>query len=174
MPTEEIIAKIVAKAKEFSAALSGDRGVFLKLKEEHAEVTFLLHQVVKTTEQEIELRKRLFEAIRLRLLAHTKGEEKELYPILAQDERTRRIVSDAYEAHKRIERMLDELQALPVSEPAWGERLRALVEETEGHLRAEEHELFPLAREVIGPERAREVEKRYSDAHLRELRLHGT
>jgi hemerythrin superfamily protein len=173
MDSEELFARIAGKAGRIKATLSGDRGIFRTLKEEHAGLRYLMLQLARTSDREVEVRRRLFERVRTQLLAHTRSEEKELYPILAEHERTRAAVSAAHEEHLEVERQLSALDELGASDPAWLDRFRALMRAFDDHVDGEEDRLFPLAREVIGRTRSREVERRYHHEHGRELRMHG-
>lgn len=167
METKEFMAKVAGKAKELGAVLSGDKGIFRKLKEEHGEISALLHQVARTNDGDLDTRRRLFPKIERELHAHTEGEKAELYSLLEQHERTRALAQHSLDEHQEIDRLLEVLKGTDYGAPNWIGSFKTLMDAVDNHIREEEERLFPLAKEVIDGDEAKQIERRYLDQRHR-------
>lgn len=167
----EIWSRVKGTARNARAALYGEPGIFSRLEREHGKVGALLLRASVTSE--VETRQELYPIIRAELLAHLRGEEQELYPVLEQYAETRNLAEAAREEHREVERTLHQLDALDFDAEQWPlvmEQLRVAVER---HVQHEERELFPPARRIIGWGRSRMMEERYAEARARtEARAH--
>ncbi len=155
----ELASKAVGVAKAASAALAGYRGIFRTLKREHGEVSVLMMRVA--TEREGAARADLFPLIAHELLSHAQAEDAELYTYLADHESTRGLVMQLEADHERIEMLVAELSAMPMNSSGWLLRFRELQQAVEEHVDQEENQVFPLARHIISPELAEEIDHRY-------------
>jgi len=161
MPTrmEEMASKGMGVAKEIKATFEGLHGVFKKLMEEHGEVTALLLRVKGSSD--VEVRRNLFPKIHAELLSHEKGELADVYPVFRENAE----LATFADAHDReageIERMLDELSALPYADEGWGGKFERLVELVSHHVEEEEGEYFPKAEKILGEEKAEEMLPRF-------------
>lgn len=155
----ELASKAVGVARAASAALAGYRGIFRTLKREHGEVSVLMMRVA--TERDGATRADLFPLIAHELLSHGQAEDAELYTYLADHEPTRAMVMQLEADHERIEMLVAELAAMPMNSPSWLIRFRELQRAVEDHVDQEEHVVFPLARHIISPELAEEIDQRY-------------
>lgn len=151
--------KLAGKMKAASAALKRERGIFRKLKEEHAQVSALMNRIATT--EGPDARRDLFGELRRELLSHAKGEEREFYPVFRQYEETADIVEEALEDHTAIEEMVEKLRVLEIESTEWDELFEEVVTEVREHVEQEENELFPLAEKLIDDEQAKHMEERY-------------
>lgn len=155
----ELASKAVGVARAASATLAGYRGIFRTLKREHGEVSVLMMRVA--TEREGAARADLFPIIAHELLSHAQAEDAEFYTYLADHESTRGLVMQLEADHERIEMLVAELSAMPMNSSGWLLRFRELQEAVDEHVDQEEHLVFPLARHILSPELAEEIDQRY-------------
>jgi hemerythrin superfamily protein len=153
------VGKAAGKIKGAAAAVTGDRGIFRHLKEEHTEVNVML-KALKAAKGDT--RRKQFDEMRRELLAHAKAEEAEFYPVLRNAEETRDLAEDAIDDHARIEDLLDRLSEMDVDSETFGEVCDELASEVEDHVQMEEKELIPAAQRIIDDERAKELDERYT------------
>jgi hemerythrin superfamily protein len=155
----KMAGKMAGKMKAASAALKGERGIFRKLKEEHAEVSAMMKRCAGA--DDASERSELFHEIRRELLAHAKGEEREFYPVFRQFEETADLVEESIEDHGAIEEMIDQLRSMSADSEDWTELFDEMMSEVEDHVAQEENELFPLAEKLIDDDQAEQIEERY-------------
>jgi len=155
----KVAGKMAGKMKAASAALKGERGIFRKLKEEHAQVSAMMRRCAAM--DDASERSELFAEIRRELLAHAKGEEREFYPVFRQFEETADIVEESIEDHGAIEEMLEQLRAMTTESEDWTDLFDEMMSEVEDHVAQEENELFPLAEKLIDDDQAKQIEDRY-------------
>jgi hemerythrin superfamily protein len=165
----EVASKAVDKARQAAAALTGERGIFNRLKGEHREVLLLLERCASTDTSDAGVRERvdLYEKSRAELLAHATAEEEVFYSALEQMQETKALALQSRDQHDQIERILMELDSLAADEPLWIERFHALIEGVEAHVREEEERLFPVAERAISKPQSKLLDERY---HARKTR----
>ena len=86
---------------------------------------------------------------------HTAVEEKIVYPAFRRagdQDRDRALFREAIAEHHAVDELFPGLKVFLASERAFDERLREVRHAVEEHVRMEEQELFPRARELLGPE----------------------
>jgi hemerythrin-like domain-containing protein len=113
------------------------------------------------TDRDGSTRAQLFPVIARELLSHAQAEDAELYTVLADHESTRSLVMDLEAGHERIEMLLAELASMPTAGSAWLIRFRELQSAVQEHVDMEENQVFPIARHIISPELAEEIDHRY-------------
>ena len=127
------------------------------LKKDHKAVAEMFKKIEHTTERAQKGRKDLFATLREQLLAHAKAEQEVLYaPLLARvDDRS--LTLEAFEEHRSIELMFDEVDRCPVDDERWLAKVTVLREIVEHHVEEEEGELFKTARKHFSKEEARDI-----------------
>lgn len=155
----ELASKAVGMAKAASATLAGYRGIFRTLKREHGEVSVLMMRIA--TDRDGSARAEMFPIIARELLAHAQAEDAEFYTVLADHESTRAMVMQLEADHERIEMLLGELAAIPMSSSGWLIRFRELQRAVQEHVDQEENQVFPRARHILSTELAEEIDHRY-------------
>lgn len=161
----ELASKAVGAAKAAGATLAGYRGIFRTLKREHGEVNVLMMRIA--SDRDGSARPQLFPIVARELLAHAQAEDAEFYTVLADHESTRPLVMQLEADHERIEMLLGELGAMPMSSPAWLVRFRDLQRAVHEHVDREENQVFPRARHILSPELAEEIDHRYRVEKMR-------
>lgn len=125
---------------------------FVMLKADHKEVSALFEKLEHTTERGVKSRTELFETLSRELDVHMLVEETVLYPLLKSRDGARALSFEAVEEHNVAKMLLQALIAMPVDSEEWTAKLAVLKENVEHHIREEENELFPKAREELSPE----------------------
>jgi iron-sulfur cluster repair protein YtfE (RIC family) len=137
--------------------LEGTMNVFELLKEDHKKVSQIFEKLEHTTEQAVKTRDELFGKLKNELEIHTRIEETIFYPVLKEAAETRAIALEAYEEHKVVKELLEEMTSTPVSSEQWTAKFTVLKESVEHHVEEEESDMFKGAREVLTKEQAEEL-----------------
>ena len=119
------------------------------LEADHQKVKRLLTELDSTTERGIKTRTELFATIKGELTLHEIVEEEIFYPELKAHPRAKDIVLEGYEEHHVVDLLMGELEALDVSDEAWGAKATVMKENIEHHIEEEEGEMFKQARQVF-------------------------
>ena len=122
------------------------------LKADHTKVKGLLADLETTTERGVKTRAELFATIKGELTLHEIVEEEIFYPELKAHPRAQDIVLEAYEEHHVVDLLMGELEALDVSDEAWGAKATVMKENIEHHIEEEEDQMFKQARQVFDEE----------------------
>jgi hemerythrin-like domain-containing protein len=119
------------------------------LKADHTKVKKLLGELESTTERGIKTRQELFATIKGELMVHEAIEEEIFYPELKSHPKAKEIVLEGYEEHNVVDKLMGELEALPVDHETWGAKAKVMKENIEHHIEEEEGEMFSKARQVF-------------------------
>lgn len=99
--------------------------------------------------------------IRLELLSHERGELREVFPELLAHVETRAMAEQHGREANELESKIERIQETAIDSPEWGQLFGELVKLVESHVEEEESKIFPQAQEVIGEDRARELEPKF-------------
>jgi hypothetical protein len=124
------------------------------LKEDHDTVAEILKKLYETTEKAEKTRERLFLELKTELNLHAYMEELHFYPLLKDKKESKKVTLEAYEEHRLMKSLLEELDNTPKDSEEWIAKFRVLKENVEHHVKEEEGELFAEAREVLSSEQA--------------------
>jgi len=119
------------------------------LKDDHDKVRKLLDELDSTTERGVKTREELFAKIKLELTVHETIEEEIFYPALKEHPKATEIVLEGFEEHDVVDRLMSDLEALPVDDETWGPKASVMKENLEHHPEEEEGEMFAKARQVF-------------------------
>jgi hemerythrin-like domain-containing protein len=114
------------------------------LRAEHQEILRLI-EALQTTEDKAILRD-----LKSILAAHSYAEEQVFYPALENFDDAKRLVSEAYQEHRLVDRALTQLLDLSGSADETQKLLEALRERVERHIKLEEQRMFSRAEELFG------------------------
>jgi hemerythrin superfamily protein len=160
---DEIASQGMGKVHGVKARLSGLVGIFKTLATQHAEAGTLLKRVRTNPGKRAEL----WPKIRMALLTHEGGEMQVLYPELHAREATRTFAEQHDAEAAQLDTLIAKIHALDIQSEAWGRAFDTLVDTVLAHVAEEEREIFPLAQQVLGAERARALEAEYLAAQKR-------
>jgi iron-sulfur cluster repair protein YtfE (RIC family) len=151
---DSIVARGAKVAKGVEARLRGLQGVFKTLSEQHGEVTALLKRVRRDPAKRTEL----WPKIRMELLSHERGELREVFPVLREYPETR-VLADRHDAEaSQMTALIDRIHATAMSSDEWTRQFDQLIELVERHVNEEQNEFFPRAQQVIGVDRAKQID----------------
>lgn len=119
------------------------------LKNDHEKVSGILEKLDQTTERALKTREDLYARLKEELDTHSYIEETIFYPALSEDSRTHAFTLSAYEEHRIIKSLLEEMDAIPVDSEQWTAKFKVLKTSVEQHVQEEEKEIFPQARQVL-------------------------
>jgi hemerythrin superfamily protein len=137
---------------------------FTLLKADHKKVAGILERIDETTERAVKTREELFTQLKTELDIHTRIEETIFYPALKDADETHDITLEAYEEHKVVKTLLDELESLGKDQEEWTAKFTVLKENIEHHVEEEEGEMFTKARKVLGEDGAEALGTRLEKA----------
>jgi iron-sulfur cluster repair protein YtfE (RIC family) len=118
-------------------------------------------------------KREIFRSIKGELEIHTRIEEELFYPavVRVRSDEARAIVRDGLEEHQTLEGLLAEIDQMDTADQGYDERITALRENVERHLRDEEERIFAQALSHLSEAR---LEKIGSDMEARKKKLRGT
>jgi hypothetical protein len=169
---EELASKAAGAIKAAKATVEGLSGVFKLLTKEHGEVSALLLRV--ETSSDIRVRQELFPTIRRELLAHEKGELREVYCAFEGNPELRAMAAEHDREARELEQILNELYVTSYDDEGWGPRFRQLVEAVKHHTTQEEDHFFPAANRILGKEAAEHMQSCYEACKADVLREMST
>ena len=154
---EKAASKGMGRVKSVKAALTGLRGVFRTLAEQHGELTTLLERA--KTASDPEKRSDLWTTIREELLSHERAEANEIFPILRSMPATKQL-ADRHDGEVReIEELVRRIDGTDFATGTWSDLVGDLADMVEHHVKEEENETFPRAQDALGRERTRSLEE---------------
>ena len=130
---------------------------FTLLKNDHAEVSAKFKQLEATSEEDADARQQLFNEIKQALEVHAHIEETIFYPALKQEAETRAITLEALDEHQEIKDLLQQLAGTPPQGNAFDNLCGDLKRAVEHHVKEEEGEMFPKAKDVLSPQQLDEL-----------------
>lgn len=125
---------------------------FELLKSDHEKVAGIMEKIDGTTERALKTREELFTQLKTELDIHAQIEETIFYPVLEKAEESREITLEAFEEHRLVKQLLNELEAESKGDEKWTAKFTVLKENVEHHVEEEEGEMFPKARKALTEE----------------------
>lgn len=110
-----------------------------------------------------------FEELRNHLTVHHKNEEKFLYDLMREKEKSRHDALEAVEEHHVIELLLQELAHFPTDHERWSVKLEVFEEYTRHHLDEEEADIFPGVSDVLDPDKMDQLGEQFDNIKDRQL-----
>jgi hemerythrin superfamily protein len=122
------------------------------LKHDHDEVDAFLEQAERAIKAE--KRRELFAEINAALVAHTRFEETEIYPVLKQRKSSHDEALEAVEEHAVVKHLLQEIAATDVDDERWKATVMVLAESVRHHVKEEEQRggLFDELKKAMKPD----------------------
>lgn len=122
------------------------------LRRDHEEILELLARLEGISQDRMEERREIFEEFTRALLGHARAERATYYCRLEGNFDLPQRAMEALEEHLVLERILDELSDMEVSEEEWLTKFEIFKENVEDHFENEERVTFPLSKDVLGKE----------------------
>lgn len=122
--------------------------VFTLLKQDHDKVKKLIkeYEAEESPQKKMTLAQTIFEEVEI----HSKAEEEVFYPAIEEEaeEEAMELVEEAYEEHKVVKRLIDEMKKLQMGSE-FEAKFKVFHENLEHHIKEEESELFPKAKKAL-------------------------
>jgi hemerythrin superfamily protein len=154
---DDMMSKGAGVAKAVKATFQGLTGVFRVLEEEHGEVGTMLKRVQKDPSK----RGELWPKIRSELLSHERAELREIYPVLRAYIETRTFADQHDSEAGTLEAQIKQVDAQMIDAPGWGVEFDRLCQLVFEHVELEEGTIFKKAQDVLGKDKAKELESRF-------------
>ncbi|MDJ0623136.1 MAG: hemerythrin domain-containing protein [Desulfocapsaceae bacterium] len=129
------------------------------------------HQVIRDLFKDVLDSPEQFDKLNNHLTIHHKNEEKFLYDLLEQEDKTRHDALEAVEEHHVIEMLLQELNHFPKDHERWKIKLEVLQEYTLHHLDEEEDDVFPQIDSVLDEEKRAELGRKFNELKDKQLSI---
>lgn len=141
--------------------------IFEALREDHDRQRTLLDRLVET-HGDSEGRRELFTTLKHELENHAAAEERHFYTPLLKSDLTQDKARHSIHEHEEIDEMVEALESLDRSSPAWLIKAKDLREMVQHHLDEEEQEVFQLAGRALSDKQKEALTDDFR-AHRREL-----
>jgi hemerythrin superfamily protein len=151
---DDAVARTKGAANLPKARTEGLTGVFALLAKQHADAGALLANVVRDASK----RDELWPKIRVALLIHERSEMRVLYPELRMHDSLRALANSHDAEAAELERMIHDLDEVEHASATFGKLCERLADTMVRHAHVEEHDIFPRAQELLGVERAKQLE----------------
>lgn len=135
--------------------------IYSRIKKDHDEAREIIAALKDSTPRAFKKRRELFDKLKLDMWAHHKVEEAVFYAHLRDDTK---MSGEAYEAlneHHVANGLLEELDTFPVDSEEWGVKFATLAELIDHHMKEEENDFFPAAREILSDDVAKLMGERF-------------
>jgi hemerythrin superfamily protein len=143
--------------------------VYERLLQDHKECRDLFAKLDQPQELSTFGRRRFYEDLRLKLVAHDKAEEETYYKAIDGDRAAHDLVEEALHEHSELTRLLDQAAQLPVDDQRWLDCMRQARNMFLRHIEEEEEKIIPRSRAVLSEEKAETIGKDFQNRELRIL-----
>jgi hemerythrin superfamily protein len=159
-PIDVMVSKAKGMEKSMEARRDGLVGVFQTLAKQHGEAAALIDRVKEDSLK----RESLWPKIKVALVSHEKGELKAVYPELAKHDALKPFVAQHAKEADELSAMIDRLDTMSMDAREWGSLFGTLASTVVAHATEEENEIFPIALNAIGVDKAKELDAAFKDA----------
>ncbi len=139
--------------------------IFEALRVSHETQRALAAQLVETSGDTPE-RVKIFRDLKQELLAHETAEERCFYVPLFEHDSTVDASRHAIAEHHEMDEMVEDLEKIEYSSPAWLPAAKKLAEKVHHHLKEEETKFFQLAGKVLTEAQKTKLAKEYEAEFL--------
>ena len=152
-----ILISAIALGLSFYASVPAQvvsgRTVYEVLKQQHRSVQRLLDNIISKND----LTDEDYSSLKDQLSTHMSNEEKYFYPLLEQNDSTRELALQAYDAHNAAKRTLSEIKPSDSDKESVMAKVKLLKEQLDRHIQDEEGKIFPAAKKVISEDQAKDL-----------------
>lgn len=123
------------------------------------------------TEGASDARRKLWNTFYYDVAAHAAAEEVTFYSSLISESDGQSEARHSVAEHHELDEMMKELNEMDMSSPGWLTRFKTMKDRYEHHIDEEEEDIFPVAREVIGPDKSGQVAAEFAERKREEEKL---
>jgi hemerythrin superfamily protein len=159
----------VRTIKEKVPAPSG-RDILAMPKQDHTEVKGMFKEVEDLGERAFEQRRKLGEKICQALKTHSEIEKQILYPAFkerAENHEELQEVLEALEEHAIVDHLVQKLEGTDARDESYEARLKSLMDTVLHHVKEEEGEMFPNARNMFEKDELAEMGRRAAEVEVK-------
>ena len=138
--------------------------IFEALRQSH-EIQRELADKLRQTSGDSAGRHEVFERFKTELEAHETAEERHFYISLMQDDLGVDLSRHAIAEHHEMDEMIEALEEMEFSSPAWLLLAKKLCETVEHHLEEEEHKFFQMAGKLLDEREKEQLAKTYLEEY---------
>jgi len=136
------------------AVLHQQQDAIALLKADHKKVKGLFAETDDLSDRATTQLKRIGDQVCQELTVHAEIEETIFYPAVKEraqrgHKEERDLVLESYEEHSLVKKIIGDLEAIDATDESYRPKLKVLREMVEQHVKEEERELFPGARELL-------------------------
>ncbi len=144
--------------------------IYERICKDHAHHRELLNRLAQTS-GDSEDRRDAWDAFYYDVKAHAAAEEETFYSRLMAKSDGQDDARHSVSEHKEMDDIIEELQSIEFSSPAWLTRFKTLKHDYEHHMDEEEHDIFEKARQVFDKQQASSIGQEFSQRKKTERKL---
>ncbi len=141
--------------------------IFEVLKSDHEVHRKLLERLSETSGDSSE-RKKLWEEFYFDVKSHAAAEEETFYANLMKTEDGQSKARHSVSEHKEVDDVLDELHEMDMSSSGWLNRFNSMRHDYEHHIDEEEEDIFPVGKQELSTQTARELAAKFKERKCKE------
>lgn len=123
--------------------------IYERLKQDHDKHRKMMEAIINTSGDSKE-RRETWDKFYHDVAAHAAAEEEVFYSELIAEEDGQPEGRHSVAEHKELDDMMEELNEIEFSSPAWLTKFKQLKDRYEHHIKEEEQDVFPEARKIVG------------------------
>jgi hemerythrin superfamily protein len=144
------------------------------LKADHKKVKGLFAETDDLSDRATTQLKRIGDQVCQELTVHAEIEETIFYPAVKEraqrgHKEERDLVLESYEEHSLVKKIISDLEAIDANDESYRPKLKVLREMVEQHVKEEERELFPGARELLNEDELMDLGMRMTELKNKRL-----
>lgn len=144
--------------------------IYETLKQDHDRHRKLL-ATIADTHGDSETRRKAWDEFFHDVSAHAAAEEETFYSKLIADEEGQPEGRHSVAEHKELDDMMEELNEIEFSSPAWLQKFKDMRHRYEHHIEEEEADIFPVAEDVLGEDGNEKIGSAFEKRKDAELEL---
>lgn len=144
--------------------------IYQTLKEDHDRHRRMLAAIADTS-GDTKKRREIWDEFYHDVSAHAAAEEETFYSKLIADEEGQQEGRHSVAEHKELDDMMEELNEIEFSSPAWLQKFKDMRHRYEHHIEEEEEDIFPVAKDVVGKDGNEKIGSAFEQRKEEEIEL---
>jgi hemerythrin superfamily protein len=135
--------------------------IYNTLKADHRKVNQLFEKIIAAKNNNT--REKLFDELKLALLAHAEAEHTSFYQALKQHEEEKQRIKHADEEHDEVKSYLSTLAKININSDKWMEQIGELKHAVQHHVKEEESQMFKEAKKILTADEEEQALEKFND-----------
>lgn len=144
--------------------------IYQTLKEDHDRHRRMLAAIADTS-GDTKKRREIWDEFYHDVSSHAAAEEETFYSKLIADEEGQQEGRHSVAEHKELDDMMEELNEIEFSSPAWLQKFKDMRHRYEHHIEEEEEDIFPVAKDVVGKDGNEKIGSAFEQRKEEEIEL---